>query len=278
MTDMQWVNEGFFRQQRVREQGGLADGRERRAARRPRRAHVPSRAVRALPQPRLPDRPARSDSGHVRRPRQHPAGRTSASGSRSRRFSTRASARGRTAATSTTATARSPCRPTSRACPPDEQVRALDRASLESCLGGAFHPGIEAPWTLRSATMWERPFRMRVRSTEPKVDYGPMLTRDVVFAKKGPLQGSAPGELTGWLGVPVAQRRGQLPFRLPAAHLHRPPHVLARADPEPGAARGRLPDRDGSLAAAGGAAGGVPRGGTTGSGSSRGRRGRRRSS
>src|SRR5262249_42455826 len=30
-----------------------------------------------------------------------------------------------------------------------EQTRSLDRASLESCLGGAFHPGIEAPWTLR---------------------------------------------------------------------------------------------------------------------------------
>jgi hypothetical protein len=86
--------------------------------------------------------------------------------------------------------------------PAEEQVRALDRASLESCLGGAFHPGIEAPWTLRIASMWERPFRMRVRSTEPKTDYGGILTRDVVFAKKGPLQGSAPGDLTGWLGVP----------------------------------------------------------------------------
>ena len=38
-----------------------------------------------------------------------------------------------------------------------EQTRALDRASLESCLGGAFHPGIEAPWTLRIASMWEQP-------------------------------------------------------------------------------------------------------------------------
>ena len=65
---------GLLPQQRLREQGGLADRRERRAARRPRRAHVPSRAVQAVPQPGLPDRPARSDSGHVRRPRQHPAG------------------------------------------------------------------------------------------------------------------------------------------------------------------------------------------------------------
>lgn len=89
-----------------------------------------------------------------------------------------------------------------RSLTPEEQTRTLDRASLESCLGGAFHPGIEAPWTLRIASMWERPFRMRVRSTEPNVEYGPELTRDVVFGKHGPLQGSAPGDLTGWLGVP----------------------------------------------------------------------------
>ena len=95
------------------------------------------------------------------------------------------------------------------AVPPDfarltapEQTRALDRASLESCLGGAFHPGIEAPWTLRIASMWERPWRLRVRSTEPATEWGPTLTRDVVFAKHGPLQGSAPGDLTAWLGVP----------------------------------------------------------------------------
>ena len=35
-----------------------------------------------------------------------------------------------------------------------------------------------------------------------KVDYGAKLTRDVVLAPDGPLQGSAPGDLTRWLGVP----------------------------------------------------------------------------
>jgi hypothetical protein len=83
-----------------------------------------------------------------------------------------------------------------------ERTRALDRASLESCLGGAFHPGIEAPWTLRIASLWERPWRLRVRSNTPQTNWGSSLTRDVVFAKHGPLQGCAPGDLTGWLGVP----------------------------------------------------------------------------
>ncbi len=87
--------------------------------------------------------------------------------------------------------------------PVDEQPAALDRAAMESCLGGAFHPGIEAPWTLRIASLWERPFRLRVRSTSPELgDWGPKLTRDILFAKHGPLQGSAPGDLTCWLGVP----------------------------------------------------------------------------
>ena len=84
----------------------------------------------------------------------------------------------------------------------EEQTRALDRAALESCLGGAFHPGIEAPWTLRIASLWERPFRLDVRSTGPATDWGPKLTRNVVFGKRGPLQGCRPGDLTCWLGVP----------------------------------------------------------------------------
>lgn len=87
--------------------------------------------------------------------------------------------------------------------PPGEQPAALDRAAMESCLGGAFHPGIEAPWTLRIRSVWERPFRLRVRSTSPELgDWGPKLTRNIVFGRRGPLQGCAPGDLTCWLGVP----------------------------------------------------------------------------
>jgi hypothetical protein len=80
---------------------------------------------------------------------------------------------------------------------------ALDRAALESCLGGAFHPGIEVPWTLRARSVWERPFRLRVRGTSFKLrDYGNELTRETVFSGRGPLQGVSPGDLTCWLGVP----------------------------------------------------------------------------
>jgi len=89
-----------------------------------------------------------------------------------------------------------------QALPVEDQTRALDRAALESCLGGAFHPGIEAPWSMRVASLWERPFRLRVRSTETQTEWGSKLTRDSVFAKHGPLQGCAPGDLTCWLGVP----------------------------------------------------------------------------
>src|SRR5262249_8418374 len=38
--------------------------------------------------------------------------------------------------------------------PTAEQPRLLDRAPLEDCLGGPFHPGIELTWTLRVPSMW----------------------------------------------------------------------------------------------------------------------------
>jgi flavin-dependent dehydrogenase len=49
--------------------------------------------------------------------------------------------------------------------PVAQQPASLDRAALESVLGGAFHPGIEAPWILRRRSTWERPWRLRVEST-----------------------------------------------------------------------------------------------------------------
>jgi hypothetical protein len=42
-----------------------------------------------------------------------------------------------------------------------EQVRALDRAGLDSCVGGSFFPGIEGPRRLREPNVWEAPFRLR---------------------------------------------------------------------------------------------------------------------
>jgi hypothetical protein len=81
--------------------------------------------------------------------------------------------------------------------------QALDRAALDSVLGGAFHPGIEVPWTLRVDTMWQEPFRLRVRGTSFELrDYGDELTTQIVFSSDGPVQGVAPGDLTRWMGVP----------------------------------------------------------------------------
>jgi hypothetical protein len=117
---------------------------------------------------------------------------------------------------------------------------ALDRAALESCLGGAYHPGIEAPWVLRRRSLWEHPFRLRVRSGAVDLrDWGPELTAAATLAADGPLQGVAPGELTRWLGVPWHadaascrsgyQRRVSpvLPTFWPARI---PNHVLTEAD------------------------------------------------
>jgi hypothetical protein len=44
---------------------------------------------------------------------------------------------------------------------PREQVRALDRAGLESCVGGSFFPGIEGSRRLRDPGVWAVPFRLR---------------------------------------------------------------------------------------------------------------------
>jgi hypothetical protein len=86
---------------------------------------------------------------------------------------------------------------------PREQTRSLDRAGLDSCLGGAYHPGIEVPWTLRVPSMWSAPLRLRVRSmTVQNIDYGDQLTPEATMAADGPLDGSGPGDLTRWQGTP----------------------------------------------------------------------------
>ncbi|MEK6252944.1 MAG: LodA/GoxA family CTQ-dependent oxidase [Actinomycetota bacterium] len=87
--------------------------------------------------------------------------------------------------------------------PVEKQPLALDQAALESCLGGAFHPGIEVPWVLRRQSVWKKPYRLKVSGTQPSLgEYGPQLNAKKTFAPGGPLQGCAPGDLTRWLGVP----------------------------------------------------------------------------
>ena len=84
-----------------------------------------------------------------------------------------------------------------------EQAVALDRAGLDACLGGAYHPGVETPWTLRVPSMWSGPRRLRVRSTTVElVDEGDELTPERTMAVDGPLAGSGPGDLTQWMSTP----------------------------------------------------------------------------
>ena len=86
---------------------------------------------------------------------------------------------------------------------PAEQTVALDSAGLDACLGGAYHPGIEVPWTLRVPSMWSGPRRLRVRSTTVEnLDYGDQLTPERTMSADGPLAGSGPGDLTRWQGTP----------------------------------------------------------------------------
>jgi hypothetical protein len=85
-----------------------------------------------------------------------------------------------------------------------DQPRALDRASLEDCLGGPFHPGIELTWTVRAASMWQEPFRLNIlpEGVAPPEDFGDELQPAVAVAPGGALDASGPGTLTRWLGVP----------------------------------------------------------------------------
>jgi L-lysine epsilon oxidase C-terminal domain len=85
-----------------------------------------------------------------------------------------------------------------------DQPHALDRAPLENCLGGPFHPGIELTWTLRLPSMWRGPFRLNIlpEGVEPRLDWGPTLTPAIALAPDGPFARSGPGTLTCFLGVP----------------------------------------------------------------------------
>ena len=87
---------------------------------------------------------------------------------------------------------------------PPKQAEALTIAPLEECLGGPFHPGIEITWPLRNLIMWEKPFRLKVLSEgqQPRDDFGYWLEPQIAVGPDGPLDGSGPGTLTRWLGVP----------------------------------------------------------------------------
>ena len=85
--------------------------------------------------------------------------------------------------------------------PVAEQPDALDRAALDECLGGPFHPGCEMTWPVRLTSMYASAFRLR-RRTAPEPDWGEVMTSAIALAPDGPLTASGPGDLTRWMAVP----------------------------------------------------------------------------
>ena len=88
--------------------------------------------------------------------------------------------------------------------PTGDQPASLDRAALDACLGGPFHPGCEATWPMRHACVYDGPFRIRRRPKDiSPLDYGRSLTPGVAIDPVlGPLSGSGPGDITRWMAVP----------------------------------------------------------------------------
>jgi hypothetical protein len=87
--------------------------------------------------------------------------------------------------------------------PVEERPSALNEASLEACDGGPFHPGLETPWPLRLPGLYSGLCRLKVRRREkPEPDYGDTLNPSVALSTGGPLSCSGPGDITRWTGVP----------------------------------------------------------------------------
>jgi hypothetical protein len=126
--------------------------------------------------------------------------------------------------------------------PVAEQPGLLDRAALDFCLGGPFHPGCEMTWPMRHITLYTAPFRIRPRSPlTPEPDDGDQLDPKQFdhFDESSPLFASGPGDITRWMAVPwqtdtASCRAGYQPAvdpYLPSFWPARVPnHVLSAAD------------------------------------------------
>ncbi len=96
--------------------------------------------------------------------------------------------------------------------PLKDQPAVLDRAAMEFCLGGPFHPGCELTWPMRNSTIFSEPYRIRRwPAGTAEVDCGEALTPDQVFQQSGsspgptlggPLYFQGPGDLTRWMAIP----------------------------------------------------------------------------
>ncbi len=87
--------------------------------------------------------------------------------------------------------------------PLQKQPTSLDRAALDGCLGGPFHPGVEFPWIARVPWIWTTSMRLKADSSKPNIKvYGETLTPEVATSRSGPLSQIGPGDLVKWMGVP----------------------------------------------------------------------------
>lgn len=88
--------------------------------------------------------------------------------------------------------------------PVKRQPDTLTRAAMEFCLADAFHPGCEMTWPMRQPGMYERAYRLKHRTRDnPEVSYGLQLTSDVWTLPDGPIQGGqSPGSISRWMAVP----------------------------------------------------------------------------
>ena len=73
--------------------------------------------------------------------------------------------------------------------PTQEQItpEGLDRAALENCVGGGFHPGFEVCWLIRKQAIFSEPFRLK---------------QDVILAPGSPSLAVRAGFFTQQMGIP----------------------------------------------------------------------------
>lgn len=90
-----------------------------------------------------------------------------------------------------------------------QQPEALTRAVLDTCSGGAFHPGVELSWPLRHKELYDGPFRIALaKNRAPNLiqNLGRLLTPERAFSgyhgTPAAIAPQMPGDLTRWMGLP----------------------------------------------------------------------------
>ncbi|PVZ71508.1 CTQ-dependent glycine oxidase GoxA [Pelagibaculum spongiae] len=92
-----------------------------------------------------------------------------------------------------------------------DQPEILTRAALNSCSGGAFHPGVELTWVLRHPGLYNGKYRIQLGTRDSLLqDFGSKLSAAEALGTVNPsdkhvesaVGPQMPGDLTRWMGVP----------------------------------------------------------------------------